>query len=296
MSKITTVKCLQEMMPKSWAQDFLAAHVNYVRKVRKGEIPAETFQLDYGLEGSNPDGVGASSLAREARQWWYGRKKYEHNEGPNEYRFTAEQGRMIEIPVRKALEEMGVKFQSQAAVKTKNYGGLVDGIGDYNGTIVLFESKHIGASRFLDAWYRPLWECSPDYFWQAQAYLEGSDTPYSLFVVTAQDSSSVKKMLTDDKRFNSKKGFYYNHDNEPNPKVFAFKMYRANLHKVMDKRAVALLTALKGDKPPMRELDPSKDWQCRSDFCGYRDRCLQDGKDGEAIFTLPEVDTKLVYL
>lgn len=191
---------------------------------------------------------------------------------------------------------MGIDFKTQMHSKTTNYGGYVDGIGEYEGEDVLFESKHIGASRYLGTWYNPLFKENSGYFWQAQAYLEGANLPYSLFVVTAQDSSAVKKMLTDDKRFNSKKGFYYDHDNEPPSKVYAFKLYRVKLHDYMDKRALAMMAQLEKDKPPERELDPNKDWQCMPAFCQFRSQCLTDGKEGESLYKLPDIETKLVYL
>lgn len=286
----------QEFLPTSWATEFLRAHEAFVQKVRKGEVEAPTLSVDYGTDGANPYGVGSSSLTRDVRQWWYARKKRERAATPPEYSFTAEQGRMMEQPVLLALAEMGVKFSGQVATRTVNHGGFVDGIGEVNGESILFESKHIGASRYLDMWYKPLTEASADYFWQAQSYLEGTDAAYSLFVVTAQDSSAVKKMLTDDKRFNAKRGFWYDHTREPNPKVFAFKLFKAPVAEAMDKRAIEMVKTLQVNKAPARELDIYKDWHCQPNFCGYRDICLTDGAEGGKIFQLPEVEIKVVYL
>lgn len=295
--KPVELKSKQEMLSTKWSFDFLTAHENYVKAVRRGEIKPDPITLDYGLDGSNPDGVGFSSLTREVRQWYYGRKKLKQGERPPEYGFTAEQGRMMEIPVMRTLERMGIKFEPQTAAKTPNYGGFTDGLGHYNGDLVLFESKHVNASRYLEMWYNPLNEADVGYFWQAQGELVATGAAYSLFVVTAQDSSSLKAKLTEDKRFHSKSGYWYDHDNEPNPKAFAFKLYPLpNAHEYMDKRAVSMLATVNGEKPPAREYDVNKDWHCRDEFCGYRQQCLEDGKTGDSIYQLPIVKVEQVYL
>lgn len=241
------------------------------------------------MDGPNPYGVGSSSLASDVRQWWYRRKGVPNHPTPAEYHFTAEQGRLMEVPVLRALEHMGIKFSTQVEARGKYHGGLVDGLGEIDGKLVVAESKHIGRSRFLEAWQQPLCVANAGYFWQSQSYMAATGADYTLFVITSQDSSAVKAELTRAR----KKGI---RDNEPNSKVFAFRLYRLPSSTPIDKRAKAMLATLDGDTPPARERDPHKDWECMSLFCGHREQCLVDGPNDAKIFQLPEVETEMVYL
>ena len=286
MAKVTV---RQEFLPKSWAEEFLNAHDDFVRKVRRGEIESPTIKLDYGMDGANPYGVGSSSLAGDARQWWYRRKGVPNHPTPAEYHFTAEQGRMMEVPVLRALEHMGLKFETQTEARGKNHGGLVDGIAEVDGKKILFESKHIGRNRFIEAFEQPLYTANNGYFWQAQSYLHATGAEYSLFVITSQDSSAVKAELTMRRRKNPDQ-------REPNSKVFAFKLYKIKNVKPIEERAAGMLKTLEGDEPPARERNPYKDWECMSLFCGHREQCLTDGPAGDTIFQLPTVETEVVYL
>ena len=291
------LKTVQEYLPHEWSTDFLRAHIAHVQSVRRGTRPTPTIQVDYGTDGANPYGVGASSLTKEVRQWWYGRKGYPNNEGPPDYKFTAEQGRLMEVPVMFALQEMGYVMRPQAAVATKNYGGFVDNLSDWEGKPIVIESKHVNTFKYLEMWYKPLHTADEGYFWQAQAYLEGSKAASVLFVVTAQDASAVRAKLTEDKRFGGgKRPYWYDHANEPPPKVYGFRIYPVGAHKHMDQRALAMVGTLEKSTPPAREYDVWKDWHCREDFCPFRAQCLMDGDGKDPVYKLPDVEIKQVYL
>lgn len=291
-------KVKQVMLSKEWAEQLLQAHINHTMKVRKGEKPAPVVTIDYGKDGPNPYGVGSSSLTKDARQWWYGRKHYKYNKTPTHYKFTAEQGRIMEIPVLLAMEEMGYKFEKsdegQKEAKNKNHGGLVDEITIIDGEKVIVESKHLNKGRFLDIYSKPLIEASASYFWQSQSYMLGTGAAYTLFVISAQDASAVRSEITKTK--NWKVPALPSHLVEPNPKVFGFKLYPIEDVSPMDKRAIAMMGTLDSDKPPARERNPYKDWECGVNFCEYRDQCLLDGPEGEEIYRLPEVEIEQVYM
>lgn len=303
----------QEMFSQKWSIEFLKAHESFVQKVRKGIYEAPKLTIDYGTDGPNPYGVGASSLSGDARRWWYSRKGYKGDTGdsPPDYKYTAEQGRIMENPVVNALREMGYTVSTQVEAKGKGSGGIADGILCLPGSDApceVFESKHLGQIRYLDMFYKPINKSDKSYFWQAQVYQFALDLNSSLFVITSQDASAVRKELTM-KEAKLKKAAKVlptddDHDivaklkeiQKPNPKVFAFRLHRLPSGKMMEKRAKSMKDSLNDTTPPARELDPYKDWICRPEFCSHRVQCLLDGTEGKEIAKLPEVEVQQVWL
>lgn len=314
----TKIVVKQEIFSNKWSEEFLKAHESFVRKVRKGELPKPFLEIDYGTDGPNPYGVGASSLAGDVRRWWYGRKGIKptmasDNDRPHDYSYTAEQGRIMENPVANALREMGYNLKVQVDAKGKNNGGIADGIlcdPTSDTPCEVFESKHLGCLRYLDAFYKPLFKADKGYFWQAQSYQFALDLHSTLFVVTSQDASAVRKELTmqQGKIKKAKKAMEADDDTkddyvmsikeqyQPNPKVFAFRLYRMPSAYHINKRAKHMLDTLESNTPPARENNPHKDWICSDSFCQFRATCLQEGEYGKEIYKLPDVEVKQVWL
>ena len=305
---MTELKVKQEMYPQAWSEFFLRSHENFAEKVRKGKVDAPVQTLEYGYSGGNPYGVGASSLTKEVRNWWYGRKAYPKSPTPADYTYTAEQGRMMEIPAVFALREMGFKVETQVEAKGPNYGGFADGIlyEPLTGRPpCLLELKHLGRIRYLNMFWKPLSKEFEDYFWQSQAYMCALDLQSTLFVITSQDASSVRTELYK-KSKPTKKEIEYAEKNElpppvppplPNVKAFAFKIGRLEgAEKYIMARAEGMMKTLEWDTPPHREADINEHWLCEPAFCPWRSICLTAGKEGGIIAQMPQVEVEQIYL